>query len=220
MTVVDRFSRQSVLVPRERLAALSVTLIGVGALGRQVALQLAALGVSRLQLIDFDRVDATNVTTQGYRRADCGRLKVEALADALLDLDPDLVIETIADRFRPSQALHDVVFCGVDRISTRAAIWRAVQHRCRFWADGRMRGEVLRVLTAVDEASRTHYGTTLFAQAEAQVGPCTARGTLYTAQIAAGLIVHQFTRWLRGFPGERDQTLNLLAGEWTCGTET
>ena len=62
----DRFSRQQDLVPAERLAELTVTVIGVGAIGRQVALQLAAIGVRRLQLIDFDHVDESNITTQGY----------------------------------------------------------------------------------------------------------------------------------------------------------
>jgi tRNA A37 threonylcarbamoyladenosine dehydratase len=51
----DRFARQAGLVPREQLAQLDVTVIGVGAIGRQVALQLASLGVQKLQLIDFDR---------------------------------------------------------------------------------------------------------------------------------------------------------------------
>ena len=42
---------------------------------------------------------------------------------------------------------------------------------------------------------------------------CTAKSTIYTANIAAGLMLHQFTRWLRGLPVERDLMLNLLAGE-------
>jgi len=42
----------------------------------------------------------------------------------------------------------------------------------------------------------------------------TARSTLCAASIAAGLMVHQFTRWLRGFPLEGDSSLNLLAAEW------
>ena len=43
---------------------------------------------------------------------------------------------------------------------------------------------------------------------------CTARATIYAASIAAGLMVHQFTRWLRDMPVDRDASLNLLAGEW------
>ena len=62
----DRFTRQEGLVPADRLASLSVTVIGVGAIGRQIALQLSAIGTRRLQLVDFDCVDRTNLTTQGY----------------------------------------------------------------------------------------------------------------------------------------------------------
>ena len=62
---------------------------------------------------------------------------------------------------------------------------------------------------------RDHYPTTLFARSEAQLGRCTARSTIYAASIAAGLMLHQFTRWLRALPVDRDTSLNLLAGEWT-----
>ena len=76
----DRFVRQAELVPRDKLVELDVTVVGVGAIGRQVALQLAALGVKALRLVDFDRVEATNVTTQGYRHANVGLAKVTARA--------------------------------------------------------------------------------------------------------------------------------------------
>ena len=70
------------------------------------------------------------------------------------------------------------------------------------------------MLAVADETGRDYYPTTLFAQSEAQPGRCTARSTIYAAGIAAGLMVHQFTRWLRRLPIERDTSLNLLAGEW------
>src|SRR5687768_8148398 len=54
MVSTDRFVRQTGLVPRSALEELSVTVIGVGAIGRQVSLQLAALGVEHLTLVDFD----------------------------------------------------------------------------------------------------------------------------------------------------------------------
>ena len=68
----DRFTRQRDLVPIDRLADVATTVIGVGAIGRQVALQLAAIGAPRIQLVDFDAVDVTNVTTQGYTAERCG----------------------------------------------------------------------------------------------------------------------------------------------------
>ncbi len=54
MNEQDRFTRQQELVPQDPLMDMKVTVIGVGAIGRQVALQLAAIGVRQLLLIDFD----------------------------------------------------------------------------------------------------------------------------------------------------------------------
>jgi molybdopterin/thiamine biosynthesis adenylyltransferase len=209
----DRFERQRDLVPQERIASMSATIIGVGAVGRQVALQLAAIGVRRLQLVDFDRVEATNVTTQGYLASDVGQLKVAATRDAVQAIDRTILVETCADRFRPKQPVGDALFCAVDSISARASIWRTLKHKCRFWADGRMLGETIRVLCAGDANGREHYGSTLFPQSDAQSGHCTSRSTIYAASIAAGLMVHQFTRWLRGITVDLDMTLDLFAGE-------
>ena len=214
--VSDRFIRQSELVPMEKLKPLTVTVIGVGAIGRQVSLQLAALGVRKLQLIDFDKVEPTNITTQGYLAADLGQFKVNATARAVQAIDASLETEAIVDRFRPGLVTGEAVFVCVDSISSRSAIWRALREQCSFWCDGRMRGEVLRILTAVDAISRDHYDTTLFTQDEAQTGACTSRSTIYTASIAAGLMLHQFTRWLRIIPVDFDTTINLLAGEITA----
>ena len=210
----SRFIRQQELVPQDRLREVKTTVIGVGAIGRQVALQLAAIGCPQIQLIDFDVVDLTNVTTQGYFSADIGEPKVQATAAAIRQIDPSIVVETIEDRYRPKQNIGEAVFCCVDSITAREAIWRSAGRRCRFWTDGRMLGEVLRVLTVGDPAGREYYPQTLFAQAEAQAGRCTSRSTIYAAGIAAGLMLHQFTRWLRQMPLDRDLSLNLLASEW------
>ena len=210
----DRFARQQDLVPRQRLAAMQVTVIGAGAIGRQVALQLAAIGTQRIELIDFDRVEATNVTTQGYLAADVGQSQVLATAAALRQIEPAVDVQVAEDRYRPKCPLGGAAFCCVDSISARAAIWRSAGNRCRFWADGRMLGEVIRVLAASDTTGFARYADTLFPQADAQRGGCTSRSTIYAASIAAGIMVHQLTRWLRGIPVDFDTTLNLLAGEW------
>ena len=213
--VIDtpRLIRQQGLVPSDRLVGLTVTVIGVGAIGRQVALQLAAIGVRSIQLIDFDSVDETNITTQGYLASDVGKLKVEATLSAIQQVDSDTHVETINDRFRPRHSTGEAIFCCVDTISARTAIWRSTGASCQFWADGRMLGETMRILCVADDTGRQHYPTTLFQQSEAQQGQCTSRSTIYTASIAAGLMLHQFTRWLRGIPIDADLSLNLLASE-------
>lgn len=217
MQLTSRFERQDDLVPPERIRDLDVTVIGCGAIGRQAALQLAAVGVRNLQLIDFDRVDATNVTTQGYAHADIGRCKVDATADAIQCLDPTIKVAAIEDRFRACHNVGSAIFCAVDSIAARGAIWRAIGQSASFFVDGRMLGETIRVLTVTDNSGRNYYPSTLFSQAEAQSGRCTSRSTIYAATIAAGLTVHQFTRWLREFPIDTDLTLNLLASELVLG---
>lgn len=213
--LADRFIRQSDLIPYDQFAPLTCTVIGVGAIGRQVALQLTSLGARSIQLIDFDRVDETNITTQGYLAREVGELKVDATAEAIRLIDTSLEVTGIADRYRPTQDMGQAVFCCVDSISIRTAIWRSVNARCRFWCDGRMLGEVVRILTVAGGCNSECYAETLFPQSEAQTGSCTSRSTIYGASIAAGLMMHQFSRWLRGIPTDFDTTFNLLAGELT-----
>src|SRR5689334_22283249 len=64
--ISDRDLRQRGLVPSNRLAQCDAIVIGVGAIGRQVALQLAALGISRMTRFDDDRVQPENLAAQGY----------------------------------------------------------------------------------------------------------------------------------------------------------
>jgi sulfur carrier protein ThiS adenylyltransferase len=80
-----------------------------------------------------------------------------------------------------------------------------------------MLGETIRVLTATSSTGFDHYASTLFPQADAQSGTCTSRSTIYAASIAAGLMVHQFTRWLRSQPTDEECVLNLLASELSSG---
>ena len=166
-----------------------------------------------MQLIDFDAVEDCNVTTQGYDFEDIGQLKVDATAGAVQRVDPMTAVEVVVDRYRSKHRIGEAVFCCVDSISTREAIWRTASRKSRFWSDGRMLGEFTRVLAAADTDSRRYYPTTLFQQSDAQTGRCTARGVIYAACIAAGLMIHQFVRWMREQPVEADVSLNLAAME-------
>ena len=213
MNAEEGYSRQRDIVPRERLAECKATVVGVGAIGRQVALQLAAMGIPWLQLVDFDIVEKSNLASQGFLEDDLGWKKVDAVATLCSQINRQIQIDRVTRRFRRSLGIGNVLFCAVDKIDARRLIWEAVKDTVIFFADGRMSAEVLRIVVACDPQSREHYPSTLFAAQEAFVGPCTAKTTIYCANTAAGLMLAQFAKFLRGLPVEADVQLSLLSME-------
>ena len=209
----ERFSRQRDIVPPNHLAKTRATVIGVGAIGRQVVLQLAAMGVPWLQLVDFDIVETSNLASQGYLEQDLGNKKVAATAALARQLNQSIEIIESDQRFRRSSDVGNAVFCCVDRIEIRQLIWEAVKDRVSFFVDGRMSAEVVRILAVTGRRSRGYYPSSLFAREEAYSGPCTAKTTIYCANIAAGLMITQLTKHLRNLPVDCDFQFNILTGE-------
>lgn len=220
MSETDRAIRQRDLVPPAELASYHCIVVGVGAIGRQVALQLAAMGAPVLDLFDGDTVGVENLAVQGYREADNFRWKVEATAELCHALHPAATVTPHPTRFtrhtlttlrliRPKLA----VFCCVDTMAARRIVWESTKTAASFFADGRMAGESLRVLASADPLGDEHYVGTLFDDAQAHPAPCTGRSTLYAASIAAGLMLVRFAMHLRNHPLPADTLLNLLADE-------
>src|SRR5262245_59520612 len=84
---------------QQKLAGATVLLVGLGGLGSPAALYLAAAGVGRLLLNDFDTVDLSNLQRQVlYRDSDVGKPKTHAAAAALSDINPGPVFEELAGR--------------------------------------------------------------------------------------------------------------------------
>ena len=213
----ERYSRQADIVPRQRILDCNATVIGVGAIGRQVAIQLTAIGVPNIQLIDFDTVEISNLVTQGYLQKDLNQPKVDATAVFCREMNYDTKVEVLFDRFKRTTDVGETVFCCVDKIEVRKHIWDVVKDKVSFFVDGRMSAEAIRVITACDQQSREYYPKTLFAPAEAHAGPCTAKSTIYCANIAAGFMLAQFTKYLRLLPVDSDIQINLLASEINVG---
>ena len=146
----ERFSRQRDIVPPERIAGCRATVIGVGAIGRQVALQFSAMGIPWLQMIDHDKVEWSNLASQGYLEGDMGQLKVNATLELCLKINATGEIHIVPERFRRSMEIGNIVFCCVDKIDIRRLIWESVKDKVSFFVDGRMSAEVVRILTAYD----------------------------------------------------------------------
>jgi sulfur carrier protein ThiS adenylyltransferase len=213
MNSEERFSRQKQIVPLHELDQYSsVLIIGIGAIGRNVAIQLAAMGVNRMTLVDFDTVEESNIASQGYMEEDLGKLKVEATARICKAINSSIEVSCVDSKFKRNMK-SDIVFSCVDSITTREFIWRNIGEESKFFVDGRMSAEVFRIVTADNEASRLYYPRTIFAESEAFVGSCTAKSTIYCSNIAAGFMVQSFSKWLRDFPNDADICYNLLGND-------
>lgn len=79
---------------QDKFASAVVAICGLGGLGSNIAIALARAGVGRLILIDFDRVDITNLHRQQYKASQIGQYKTDALAENLREIAPYITLTT------------------------------------------------------------------------------------------------------------------------------
>jgi sulfur-carrier protein adenylyltransferase/sulfurtransferase len=130
---LTRYSRQTLLpqvgvAGQERLKASSILLVGAGGLGSPLALYLAAAGVGRIGIAEFDTVDLSNLHRQVlYDASDVGRSKLEAATERIRDLNPHVEIvphpvKLGATNTAELLAGYDLVADGSDTFATRYAV--------------------------------------------------------------------------------------------------
>src|SRR5258706_820687 len=110
---------------QRKLLSSSVLLRGAGGLGPPAAMYLAAAGVGKIGIVDFDVVDASNLQRQLlHGHDDIGRPKVESAAETLRNLNPDVEVVPINEHLNSETAMrsfapYDVIVDGTDNFPTR-----------------------------------------------------------------------------------------------------
>ena len=126
---VERYSRHLIMPEvgmdgQLKLKAASVLCIGAGGLGSPVAMYLAAAGVGRLGLVDFDVVDYSNLQRQViHGTPDVGRSKLESARDTLVAINPEVAIDMHETALSSSNSFdvlgaYDIVVDGTDNFPT------------------------------------------------------------------------------------------------------
>jgi sulfur-carrier protein adenylyltransferase/sulfurtransferase len=125
-----RYSRH-LLIPevglegQRKLKAASILVIGTGGLGSPIALYLAAAGVGRIGLVDYDVVEYSNLQRQViHGMASLGKLKVESARQRMLDINPSIQVDIYNEVFTSANAMRiadgfDVIIDGSDNFPTR-----------------------------------------------------------------------------------------------------
>lgn len=128
-----RYSRQMMLpeidaAGQEKLAGARALIVGLGGLGSPASIYLAGAGVGHLTLVDFDRVELSNLQRQiVHATPDIGRLKVESAAQHLKALNPEITIIGIDHALNQNELLNeaqhaDIIVDASDNFKTRFAL--------------------------------------------------------------------------------------------------
>lgn len=195
---MNRLQRQETIVPTETVKNMVPAIIGLGAVGKEVATTLASNGVDVMHIFDFDSVEDSNVTTQGYFKSHVGKTKEECVDFFVKEIDPE--IQVIPNgRWRPSlerDSKFTHIFSCVDVLSTRGKIHKWYRNTERFSSpakifDARLGGENIRLLGSFDQESDSHYPGTITNDNTAYSVGCHVPMIKHSANIAASMLVQQ-----------------------------
>ncbi|GEM_PF-975655 len=177
-----------------------VDVVGVGAVGSRVVLELVRLGIRQIRVWDDDIVSGVNIANQAFGMSDIGRLKVEAIRDLVRTTTGGNIV-TRASRAPDGTPLGNVVFALPDTMAGRKAIYTSVKmtFATERLFETRMGVDELRVYS-IDPNRDTDtrgYEATLYEDGKAaQVSPCGAPISVgATASVLAGMCVWALITW-------------------------
>ena len=116
---------------QQKFTNSTVAICGLGGLGSNIAVSLARAGIGKLILVDFDKVDISNLHRQQYKADQIGRFKTEALAENLREIAPYIQVETHAvavteENFEALLSEADLICEAFDRAEAKAMLVNGV----------------------------------------------------------------------------------------------
>lgn len=185
----EHLTRQSDLIPEEVLGE-PITIIGAGAIGSWTTLALAKMGFQNLTVFDFDEVSIENLSCQLYPRGSIGRQKVVALNEMVWDYCGHGF--EIKSKYEKG-IFPGIVISAVDSMAVRRLIWENHKDKAfgtRAVIDPRMGAlnALLYVMNPMDPDDIASYEKSLYADDDAVQEKCTAKATIFTANMLSGLV--------------------------------
>ena len=167
-----------------------IQIIGSGAIGSFTALSLAKMGFENITVWDFDMVDDVNLNCQFFRVSDIGKPKVEALKEIIQDFT-GTEIKTKNEAYE-GQVLSGIVITALDNMKTRKLILDSNRGNIQIKRviDPRMSAEyaTMQMFDPGEGVSMSTYEKTLFDDDNSVQERCTAKSTMYTVNLIAGMV--------------------------------
>ena len=210
LTSHAHLTRQLTLIPVENLA-IPVNIVGCGAIGSFAALALVKMGITNVQVWDHDEVSVENMSNQFYRFKDIGKNKASALRELIYDFT-GVEITAHPRKFDMAKdaGLQGICVVAVDSMTAREEIYTGLligSKGLQLLIDPRMGAEVYMQFTLPLKAD--WYKNCLYSDKDAVQETCTAKSTVYTATLAAGMITKTVKNYIMGQPYPKSVSWNI-----------
>lgn len=217
----EEYTRQSDLISMDKLDK-KIVIIGAGAIGGWTSLSLAKMGFLNQVVIDFDKVDTVNLSSQLFRYKDIGSTKVAALQSIITEFT-NKQIEVICNKYENEIVNADILVMAVDSMEVRSKIWKANKKMglVKMMIDPRMGSEMalLYVMNPNDAKDIETYEKTLYTDDNALSEPCTRKSTQYCALTLSGLICAQVKSLVNDLPYQRITQFDIPKGAYQSYTK-
>lgn len=215
-------TRQMDIIPLSALGE-QITIIGAGAIGGWTTLSLAKMGFGRITVFDHDEVGIENMNAQLYRFQDIGMPKVFALAGLIEDFT-GVRINAIQGRYEKG-VFPGIVISAVDSMEARKVIWQNHAGQAattKAVIDPRMGAEtaLLYTMSPTSLQDCTEYPNSLYSDDQAVQERCTAKATVYTAGMIAGLVCKAVKNIVTGNPYPRTVQWSIKHNQFNCWDST
>lgn len=148
---MERYKRQIILPEitedgQRKLLHSSILCVGAGGLGSPALLYLAAAGIGKIGIIDFDKVDESNLQRQIiFQQIDVGKFKAQSAAERLSNLNPDITVEFYNQELNEKNIIpifeqYDLIIDGTDNFSSKYLINDACIKIEKTWIYGAIQG--------------------------------------------------------------------------------
>ncbi len=188
--------------------SLSYHILGCGAIGSNTAIQIAKMGGTDFILYDYDTVGLENIAIAHFTLKDIEKYKVDALKDHLLDINNQLSIETVNDKFKDFNPRdNDCIILGFDNMEGRREVVETLfsipRYKPKVLIDARMGAEMFQ-LYVFEDPTLKEYLQYWYSDADGSDEPCSAKATSYCANMSGSFISNSIRKILTKQPYHKE----------------
>jgi len=168
-------------------------IVGCGAIGSSVAMQLTRLGGNNFYLYDFDKVEIQNIGVSQYVDEDIGKPKIRALIDHMIKINSNIRVEGVLGKFEYYKGTKEgILILGLDSMSARKEVVKSLSEhpdKPKIVIDGRMGAEHYQQYI-YDNITMAKYEKNWYSDEDSDQEPCTRKATSYCSNMSGSFIAN------------------------------